>query len=150
MNLPSGWFCLNQPSGCCIPQTELRGITPNQLLAVVQEIRRRCEKEKWMGAGRVAPDGSFDRVRLTPETVNLYHLTELLIEPATRGRRCSFVELIAEGPQPPEWFVSHWWGEPVVLFVKCILRHALDHGLSLDTPYWVCAYANNQHLSARR
>ena len=54
--------------------------------------------------------------------------------------------------QRPEWFVSHWWGEPVVLFIACLMQHAKDRFYRspddeswLDTPYWVCAYANNQH-----
>ena len=38
------------------------------------------------------------------------------------------VEYMAEGPQPPEWFVSHWWGEPVSDFLACLEQHALDRG----------------------
>ncbi len=72
--------------------------------------------------------------------------------------------------QRPLWFVSHWydprryvpqrahapranrWGEPVVKFIACLLQHARDRyyiagddDAWLDIPYWVCAYANNQH-----
>jgi hypothetical protein len=54
------------------------------------------------------------------------------------------VELIAFGEQVPLYFVSHWWGEPVLDFVKCLEQHAVDRGLGVDSPYWVCAYANNQ------
>ena len=45
---------------------------------------------------------------LTSSCVNLYHLVDLLVKPATASRDCSFVELMAEGPQPCKWFVSHW------------------------------------------
>ena len=69
-------------------------------------------------------DGSFETRRLTPETVNLYHLNEHFIKPMCAERRCSYVELVASGPQPPAWFVSHWWGEPVTLFLRCIEQHA--------------------------
>ena len=27
--------------------------------------------------------------------------------------------------QKPEWFASHWWGEPVFEFVSCLLTHAM-------------------------
>ncbi len=80
--------------------------------------------------------------------------------------------------QDPLWFVSHWYGrrrsrpllaeprsacatfetrggEPVFKFVACLLQHARDRYYLagdddswLDIPYWVCAYANNQHAYA--
>ena len=33
----------------------------------------------------------------------------------------------------------------MLLFLRCIERHAADHGLGDDAAYWICAYANNQH-----
>jgi hypothetical protein len=55
---------------------------------------------------------------------------------------------VASKEQKPNWFVSHWWGEPVKMFVACILQHAKDRELRgvdiLTRLYWVCAYANNQ------
>ena len=48
--------------------------------------------------------------------------------------------------------VRNRWGEPVFKFVACLLQHARDRYYIagdddswLDIPYWVCAYANNQH-----
>ena len=35
--------------------------------------------------------------------------------------------------------------EPVCKFLACLEQHALVRELSSITPYWVCAYANNQH-----
>lgn len=81
---------------------------------------------------------------LTPPQVNLYHVVDLLVRPATAARACSFVELVAEAPQPCDWFVSHWWGEPVVDFALCLKQHLHDRNLQKDAAYWVCAYANNQ------
>ena len=47
------------------------------------------------------------------------------------------------------------WGEPVFQFIACLLQHARDRYYIagdddswLDIPYWVCAYANNQHAYA--
>jgi len=93
-----------------------------------------------------------------------------VIKPATEKQRTSFVELVAFAAQLPDWFVSHWWGEPVFDFVACIEQHFRDHvdskvrdefleyndgerrvvdwkALEEGMPppgYWVCAYANNQ------
>ncbi|CAE7470307.1 TTLL3A [Symbiodinium sp. CCMP2592] len=60
-------------------------------------------------------------------------------------RHCSYVELLTKKPQKPKYFVSHWWGEGVLDFVACLEQHATIHSLGLDAPYWVCAYANDQH-----
>ena len=62
------------------------------------------------------------------------------------------------GNQLPRFFASHWWGEPIVDFVACIEQLVRDNsrndedkddkrggGLTIDTPIWVCTYANNQH-----
>jgi len=80
---------------------------------------------------------------------------------------CAFVEVLALEDQPPVWFVSHWWGEPIVHFAGCVRLHAevrlgsvksrtpledqggrMRHGYKMeadqDSPYWVCAYANRQ------
>ena len=45
--------------------------------------------------------------------------------------------------QKPSWFVSHAWKEPVWSFVSVLQRHQAVR--QLNTFYWVCAYANNQH-----
>ncbi len=51
--------------------------------------------------------------------------------------------------------VRNRWGEPVFKFIACLLQHARDRYYIasdddswLDIPYWVCAYANNQHAYA--
>ena len=51
--------------------------------------------------------------------------------------------------------VRNRWGEPVFKFNACLLQHARDRYYIagdddswLDTAYWVCAYANNQHAYA--
>ena len=91
------------------------------------------------------------------EQMNLYDVNTLLILPATEGRQCSFVEIVAnEAPpllsppylpasrvylctssaasslpqaQTPDYFISHWWGEPIVHFVACLQQHSKDRGL---------------------
>lgn len=123
-------------SGCVIANTEERALTLRQLRAVHTHILRRCVNERWT---------NMKGELLAPEQVSLYDATRYVIKPATAARGCSFVELVALGPQCPVWFVSHWWGEPVILFLRCLEQHARDHKLDDDAPYWICAYANNQH-----
>jgi len=132
--LPGLFRDLCDGSGCSIERVEERGITASQLRKLLGHTAKRCQREQWQQDG----------VRLTIRTVNLYQVVDNVIKPATRRRRCSFVELIADEAQPPLWFVSHWWGEAVCRFVLVVQQHAKDRHLPAHSPYWVCAYANNQ------
>lgn len=123
-------------AGCTIKSPELRGITLRQLTRLMTYIQEHCERESWydLETGEA----------LTPETVDLFCLREWVLKPATRERRCSFAELVAQRPseQRPRWYVSHCAGS-VVEFVKCLKEHAERHGFSEDVAYWVDAYASN-------
>jgi len=136
------------------PPVEKRGITLRQLRAVGANILRRCEKEGWV---------DYNGKKLSAGIVTLYDVDRYIIRPYTKPRQLSFVTCLPStaGPQPPRFFVSHWWGEPVVDFIKCLEQALRDFarnwydkdgrrggGLTADTPIWVCAYANNQHKLA--
>ncbi|CAE7390833.1 unnamed protein product [Symbiodinium natans] len=125
-------------AGCSIPDAEDRAITVQQLQELVKHIEAQIKKEVWVAPGAVKP------VKLKAKSVNLYDVVARLVKPATEARRCSYVELVAVGPQRTRWFVSHWWGEPVFHFVSCVVKHSEQRRLGLDSTYWVCAYANNQ------
>ena len=116
--------------GCSIPEVELRGISIKQLKAVYAEIEARCVVEGWM---------SYDGQLLTPEKCNLYDIKDRIIIKRTESKQCSYVELIATGPQKPTRFVSHWWGEPVIAMIRCLEQHCEDLKLSEETTYyWIC------------
>ena len=129
---------------CPIPATELRGITLEQLESLLDFLRDMAPH--WYetygpGTGSALSYGDF----------NLYHAAHWVIRPATAGyggAGCSYVELVANAAeaQRPAWFVSHAWSEPVPRFVACLRKHAAVRGLGATDPYWICAYANNQHV----
>ena len=126
--------------GCVIPETALRGITIPQLEAICKEFAAQCAVKGWT---------SIEGQLLTPETFNLYDLVKYYIKPMTEERNCSLVELVASGPQPPAWFVSHWWGEPVEAFIACLKQHREDRGLAEHTVYWVRAPGARARTSGR-
>ena len=76
-------------------------------------------------------------------------MADWIIKPFTAKAACSYVELVVEDgtveQQNPQWFISHWWGEPVRDFVAAVSAHAEARNLDESAAYWVCAYANNQH-----
>ena len=116
--------------GCIIPEVELRGMSIKQLRAVYAEIGARCVVEGW-----IDKDGQL----LTPEKCNLYDIKDRIIMKRTESKKCSYVELIATGPQKPTRFLSHWWGESVISMIRCLEQHCIDHGLSEKTSYyWIC------------
>ena len=164
-----------------IPKAEERAISLGQLKRTLAHASRRCLDEGWTGK-RPGANGAWKYTHLTPGTISLYDLSSHVILPATHGRflsdgatKPSFVELMADAPQPPIYFISHFWGEPVGDFITCLAQHTRDRmvgggdpgditfsihqregmprrpdtGCDGDaTTYWVCAYANRQwHLA---
>jgi hypothetical protein len=126
-------------SGVTINDVAMRAMTLEELQAVRAIIVSNCVRNKWKS--------SRDKtVPLRPEDVNLYDLNSLLIMPLTKERNCAFKELFASGASSPTYYVSHWWGENVLDFIKCCEMHAIFHGLKAhEAKYWVCAHANRQH-----
>jgi len=172
-------------NGCIVADAAYRAVTLSQIETILAHIKRRCEAENWVSLrfgdcnGFQKAPGEEDktgedgvRVCLTANIVNLYDTCAYVIKPATEKRKCSLMEIMADGKQKPGWFVSHWWGETIKDFATCLQQHAKDRGLgtwlgkrpvvdSMDQSdcyfrqqgfvpsdhacYWVCAYANNQH-----
>eukprot|EP00930_Biecheleria_cincta_P071362 TRINITY_DN58872_c0_g1_i1.p1 TRINITY_DN58872_c0_g1~~TRINITY_DN58872_c0_g1_i1.p1 ORF type:complete len:759 (+),score=97.09 TRINITY_DN58872_c0_g1_i1:51-2279(+) len=134
------WF----PFKRYIALTENRGITPRQLQEIERFAVEHCSR--WWciphspSAGSPPPPSP-----LSMDELNLYHLCQWLIKPATKESNCAFVELQAWEDQPPAWFVSHWWGERIKDFLACVLHHAEVRCLGKNRALWVCAYANRQH-----
>jgi len=128
--------------GGYIELTQYRAITLFQLERIRDYARNRCTY--WRDTalpGRSATSGQ----NLSMKILNLYHVNTWIILPATEDADCAMVELLTDKPQKPKWFASHWWGEPIADFCRCIEKHMKVRGCPLDTAYWVCAYANRQH-----
>ena len=65
-------------------------------------------------SGHWIVDVDGDIVTMAPKSLTI----------STGAWQCAFVELLALADQPPRWFVSHWWGEPIVHFAACLRLHA--------------------------
>ena len=85
---------------CRIPKTEERGITMTQLCDVYGVIDGQSatwRAAKWFGN---------QLLNLSPKEINLYHVNDNWITVESKPYRCSYVELVAFGPQIPLWFIS--------------------------------------------
>lgn len=96
-----------------IPDAAHRAISLGQLKVTLVHAQTRCENEQWLG--KRFPDGKMRVEKLEPKAINLYDIATHIILPATHGHRLpdgttkpAFVELLADGPQRPDYFVSHY------------------------------------------
>jgi len=137
---------LRRPFGTCmIPNAEDRAITLPQLDDLIAYVEEHCERQAWTASDCRMTSGNRRKL-LTPSTVDLYGVVAWVVRPATRQDGCSYVELVAYGPQEPKWFVSHWWGAALKPFVQCLRQHCVDRKMDKhDTAYWICAFAINQN-----
>lgn len=87
----------------------------------------RYAKEKWTGK-----DGEL----LRREDINLAYVTEKIIAMRTSDKKCSYVELVANGPQKSNWFVSYPWSTPLIDLINCLKQHCRDHELSEFTTFY--------------
>merc|ERR550534_12658 len=111
---------------CRISDAAHRGISLAQLWRLREFMRSHCFK--WHDRAP-ALESASSGVRLSETFVNLYHFNDWVIKPATKALEgadatCSMVELLADAQQTPQWFVSHWWGEPLEAFYRCLEAHA--------------------------
>ena len=146
------------PEGCTIQDQTMRGIQLQQLRSLIVHLKRRCNSEGWVTTDEeVNAELGLETGASTPlewDRCSMYDVLAYVVKPATRARRCSFVELVAKDAQRPEWYVVHRWGEPLVDTLACLERHAKDRNLDLNTTtYWVSALAMSpwdvsEHLAA--
>mmetsp|Transcript_62889 Transcript_62889/g.138466 ORF Transcript_62889/g.138466 Transcript_62889/m.138466 type:complete len:716 (-) Transcript_62889:87-2234(-) len=123
-----------------IERTEHRGITYSQLEQVFNFAEDHCEQ--WHDT---SPSKLFGQM-LQLHSLNHHHINAWVILPATKKDDCAFVEMLTGQAQPPAWFVSHWWGQPITQLMGCVNAHRATRGLSDDKPYWISAYALRQHV----
>ena len=100
------WSDLKVHEGCSILATEERAISLAQLEQLNKHFTRRLDESEWTVSRLV--DGQFVKRQVSdPEDISLYDLNEQLVLPCSVERQCSMVEILAKGPQIPDFFVSH-------------------------------------------
>mmetsp|Transcript_17604 Transcript_17604/g.48306 ORF Transcript_17604/g.48306 Transcript_17604/m.48306 type:complete len:794 (+) Transcript_17604:102-2483(+) len=139
-----------QISPTLIEDAAERGVSLGQLRAFAETVRgtvtaqKLCQKTA--SSQSTVTRITWDNPRDTPfETqVNLYHINVHFIQPMTKIPGCAYVELVAEGPQPCEIFVSHWWGTEFKSTMEALEWHAEARCLPDTAIYWMCAFSNRQ------
>lgn len=127
-----------------IEKTEYRGVTFEQFQQVLDYSHRYCEGWYDIAPAKVSKTSGHN---LSMDFLNFHHLNAWLFEPATKPKKCAMAEMLTNKPQPPEWFISHWWGEPVVAFSESWQAQMATRRLAPECPYWISAFAIKQHSS---
>ena len=97
-------------SGCRICDPARRAISLDQLGLVGKHIHRRLTDDGEVWQVRRWEDGKISQVDLTdPQAVTLYDANDKIIRPATEQQQVSFVELVADGQQVPDYFTDPWY-----------------------------------------
>eukprot|EP00435_Cladocopium_sp_Y103_P063625 s183_g25.t1 len=79
---------------------------------------------------------------------SMYYVCSNIVKPLTEPFQLSFVEVV--GPNPMQWFVSHFWGMALRHFNDAIRKHAESHAHDWrESAYWICTFSNSQwHVKA--
>eukprot|EP00747_Dinoflagellata_sp_TGD_P032080 gnl/TRDRNA2_/TRDRNA2_135717_c2_seq1.p1 gnl/TRDRNA2_/TRDRNA2_135717_c2~~gnl/TRDRNA2_/TRDRNA2_135717_c2_seq1.p1 ORF type:complete len:735 (-),score=112.79 gnl/TRDRNA2_/TRDRNA2_135717_c2_seq1:21-2225(-) len=77
--------------------------------------------------------------------MDFYALNKYVIDTATMLNDCSMMEMVASVAQPGQWYVSHWFGLPILHFMRCIDKHMKEREHSENVFYWVFAFACRPH-----
>lgn len=116
---------------------ELRGVSRAQLddlMALVVEVFGKCTI-------------SNGTETVTLAAFNMYCLAAKFLKPMTARFRCSFGELVNRKPHEPEWFISHFWGTPLIQTQEMLKQHAAQRKIRKQSPLWIDAFAAPLHDS---
>jgi len=83
--------------------------------------------------------------RITAENVNNIHVSNLYVTPHTKPDQCSYFELMATGPQPPDFYPTTSVMTSFSDYISGIEWHAESRGLPDTTVYFDSTFARNKH-----
>ena len=120
-----------------ISNVDRRGINFDQLKKLLVYVKKRCDSED-------AVRGWYDHrsgEQLFYKKMTLSQVHHWLIHPLSLRHQCSYVEAVAkkEHAQLPAWFVGHSWDEPMVNFVRRVMKHGT---LGAGDAFWCHAFAS--------
>eukprot|EP00933_Yihiella_yeosuensis_P064012 TRINITY_DN67328_c0_g1_i1.p1 TRINITY_DN67328_c0_g1~~TRINITY_DN67328_c0_g1_i1.p1 ORF type:complete len:656 (-),score=129.42 TRINITY_DN67328_c0_g1_i1:150-2117(-) len=124
-----------------IDGVENRAIQVSQLQSVLKWSSEKCHR--WRDAGGIH-SRTADR-KLNLDFMNMCHLMDWVIRPATKSKDCSLVELLTNQKQTTMWYASFWWGDLLNNLVDCLKFHTKRRELAEDIPYWLAPCANRPH-----
>ena len=123
---------------------------PEESGVPLREFRRLVAENPWLATKR------WNAHAGRAERPNMHDVVAEIIKPRTEAKLIAYAELLE--PLKPQVFVSHWWGEEFLSFVRALRLFARvyafealknlpeeDYVEVLDNiVFWVCSFANRQ------
>lgn len=122
--IPKEW----RGPGCKIAKMDERGVTPRQ----IQEL---CDFLQ-----EVSREHQFPEMRKI-DRVTLRALCDHIVEPLTAHAQCSWVELVAAAPQPPQFLLSFTQRLPVQDIAAVVEFHSKQRQHLKVSSYWLAPLA---------
>mmetsp|Transcript_68090 Transcript_68090/g.134348 ORF Transcript_68090/g.134348 Transcript_68090/m.134348 type:complete len:881 (-) Transcript_68090:111-2753(-) len=122
-----------------LKDTANRGIRLGQLQTLGDTMKGTLEKH-------AITDSRSGKV-LDWASLTMYSVNTFFVMPLTKQFTSSFVELVATNIQDPLWMVSHAWSTAYANTLRMLWLHSGSRyaDTPVDTVYWCCTMANNQH-----
>eukprot|EP00929_Paragymnodinium_shiwhaense_P094114 TRINITY_DN54555_c0_g1_i2.p1 TRINITY_DN54555_c0_g1~~TRINITY_DN54555_c0_g1_i2.p1 ORF type:complete len:964 (-),score=214.96 TRINITY_DN54555_c0_g1_i2:44-2935(-) len=137
----AGWSRCSQskPLKTILSDTAMRGINLRQLISLGGFVKSVVDHN--------SIKDSYTNEIIKWTTVNMYHINQHFVMPLTQAEKCSYAEFVTTGRQAPQWMISHAWSTAFPSTLKMLQLHSqLRHrDKALETFYWCCTFANNQH-----
>lgn len=140
---------------CSIHDVSLRGISYLQLQELSDFVKRLCKSGILRKtSNEVRPDDTAEWLHWND--VHMAHITEMIVKPAirylsaaaspdTQPEECSWVEIVADGPQEPRFFVSFTLHSAFRDFMGSIHHLADDQGLTIRDNLWISMFALDRY-----
>jgi len=95
-------------------------------------------------------DGDKGNLALFFAEINMYDIVDNIVKPITKGPGrdgsfpdgCSYVEVVTTFAQPPELFISHYFGQPFAVFMNALNVYMKRHGLPREICFWISSFAS--------
>eukprot|EP00930_Biecheleria_cincta_P101891 TRINITY_DN93542_c0_g1_i1.p1 TRINITY_DN93542_c0_g1~~TRINITY_DN93542_c0_g1_i1.p1 ORF type:complete len:665 (+),score=124.13 TRINITY_DN93542_c0_g1_i1:130-2124(+) len=125
-----------------VNNVEDRGTTMAQLQRIVTFSEERCHRWRDQAPNTVS---RYSGRKLHIDFMNWCHVHDWLAIPSTQPKECSLLEMMTDQPQPPKYYLVHWWGDKLLNVMKCMKTHMQVRSLAEDTIYWIAFFANRPH-----
>jgi len=133
----------NNTRRCSIKDAAHRGMTLMQLREFAQTVRSKLASQRTFYKYDKNEETSKE-YDLEWDSCNMYHLNWFFIEQPRKAAKCSFVEMVANGPQRPEFSVSFVSTMAFRIIMDAIEWHAEARQLPGQAVYYLAPFAYDE------
>eukprot|EP00404_Azadinium_spinosum_P060963 CAMPEP_0180698238 /NCGR_PEP_ID=MMETSP1038_2-20121128/3919_1 /TAXON_ID=632150 /ORGANISM="Azadinium spinosum, Strain 3D9" /LENGTH=797 /DNA_ID=CAMNT_0022729797 /DNA_START=45 /DNA_END=2439 /DNA_ORIENTATION=+ len=125
---------ISPPAGCKIEDAHLRGIT----LAQLRTMFKKLQVAEWRQWKLSENDQRYIGAAFLTEfsQMSIKMLVKNFVEPITQAPQCAYMELVADGPQKPRFFIECAWEKTIVDCMSSLESFVEAMKLPDSTTFW--------------